>query len=143
MRSLKKIRKKPNRTGEERNKAESQQDVQEMGDNEQELEALIYDETDFDEDDSFQDELLDQVEDLEDQEPAPDGLKMEVKKYSATFKRQISSLKNARIKKNKINDLDKYVRDADNGLSYTRMKKRVERAHPRKLVDGKRVKYPI
>ena len=110
-----------------------------LGVNEQELEALIYaEEGDADEYDSLRDELGEDLghansQDIEGIQP----------QYSGAFQRQFSKLANATIKRNKTENMDTIVRDASNGLSYTRMKKRLDRIHPRKMVNGELVKYPI
>lgn len=108
-----------------------------MGMNEQELEALIYGGGD-ESDDSLDDEMRD---DEDAKAPAvSDNLRQS---YSQGFMRQVSDLKNARIKKNRLDQMDTIVRDASNGLSYTRMKKRVEMAHPRRLINGQYIEYPV
>jgi hypothetical protein len=116
-----------------------------MGENEQELEALIYeDRLVTNNNDSLEDDYVDEEDDdLEEQKLANvDHTKMN-KDYSKTFVRQVSMLKNQRMKKNKIYKMDTYIRDASNGLSYSRMQQRVERAHPRRIVNGNLEKYPI
>jgi hypothetical protein len=117
-----------------------------MGENEQELEALIYEDRLLtNNNDSLEDDYVDEEEDddLEEQKLAHVNQAKMNKDYSKTFVRQVSMLKNQRMKKNKIYKMDTYIRDASNGLSYTRMQQRVERAHPRRIVNGNLEKYPI
>lgn len=115
-----------------------------MGANEQELEALFYDDKGtYSDDDSLEDELEDVVDDQLEDNKIPEQSDNLRQSYSNSFVRKVSDLKNKRIKKNKLKKMDTVVRDADNGLSYTRMMKRVELSHPRMMVDRKQVPYPI
>jgi hypothetical protein len=119
-----------------------------MDENEQELEALIYEDkliTNNNDslEDGYVDEEEDENDDLEEQKLPHVGQNKMNKEYSKTFVRQVSMLKNQRMKKNKIYKMDTYIRDASNGLSYSRMQQRVERAHPRRIVNGNLEKYPI
>jgi hypothetical protein len=119
-----------------------------MDKNEQELEALIYEDkliTNNNDslEDGYVDEEEDENDDLEEQKLPHVGQNKMNKEYSKTFVRQVSMLKNQRMKKNKIYKMDTYIRDASNGLSYSRMQQRVERAHPRRIVNGNLEKYPI
>lgn len=65
------------------------------------------------------------------------------KKYTTAFMRQISTLRRKREKRNKYREKKSFLRDADNGLSYTKMIMRVAKAHPRLMKEGQLVKYPI
>lgn len=108
----------------------------EMNQDEMELEALLMGDIDPPEPD--EDSLLDEIgsnhHNQDDEEIKREG--------SNTFGRQLSGLKASRLKKNKLLKLQTIKRDASNGLSYTKMKERIQRTHPRKLVDGKLVRYP-
>lgn len=47
-----------------------------------------------------------------------------------------------KVKKKRKKKTD-YPKDASNNLSYTKMKKRVEKMHPRTVVGGERKPYPL
>jgi len=113
--------------------------VEKIDENEEELEALMYEGI------AVEDENEHLIEEINhDREERVKEVDEKVaQQYSQSFVRQLTDLKELKHKKEKYKTQQTIVRDASNGLSYTRMKQRIERTHPRKFVNGRLVKYPI